>query len=390
MKQAFSASEAGVQDAVGRLIAGTIVDAGQADPSWNSGNVYSSPTADFTNSFTLTHLLSNGAVVYDPGGLPYYVIQSTGYDGPAQGTQKTIRAVVSMRTSNVFNSAMTGCSGITAAGRASVDSYDEAKGSYNAPLVSGGNNVGSDGSLTTCNAGANISLGGDINIAGNVAATGTVTTSGNPTVSGTIKDGAPTSACDPVGVASVVASVEGGGPSPGSMSSISLSGHDTMTLTGPGAYYYSGISMSANTVLTVGGSGDVTIFVGDGGFSMTAQSLFTINANVRLTLYATGPISFTGQDVTNYGPPSHLMVYSSNTGSQAVSLAGGSDFAGGIYAPLGTVSLSGNAVYYGAVRGRSIADSGTNQFHYDEALGRMPVPNSYRGYTMVNWKEVFN
>ncbi len=377
-KQALYAAEAGIQDGVGRLIDGTISDTGaQNDPVWNQGSTYSSSTADFTNSFTVRHLVNNGSVVKDLSGLPYYVIQATGYEGPSKRAQKTIETIISLRQNLLFNAGMTGCNGLSAVGRASIDSYDSSLGSY------GGDNIHGNGSLTTCVAGANISLTQNVVIKGNVTATGEVTMSGSPTVVGDITENGPTSECDPLDVATYVESKRPAG----TPTSLSLSGGNT-TITGPTTLYYNDLKLSGTATFEINGTGPVTMFI-DGDWSMTGQSRFVIGPAVKLTVYITGSANLAGNGILNFGPPTNLAIYSSNTGESAVIMSGNEDFSGAIYAPLGTVALSGNAVFYGAVRGKIVNDSGNAAFHYDEQLGKMPV-GGIQGYTRVNWKEVFN
>ncbi len=381
-KQAFYAAEAGVQDGAARLIAGTVVDASPASTSWNNGTNYSSSPADFTSSFTIQHWVAGGNVVTDSYGSPYYVITSTGYDSAAKKAQKTIQATIGLTRSAPFAAGVVGCDGITVNGRSFVDSYNSSLGTYASQVV--GNHAGSSDYAQTCVTNANISLVGGAAIYGNALATGVVTTTGGAAVYGTIKQNQPVTPCDPLGVAAFVAANK---PS-GTPTAISLSGHGTQTLTAPGTFYYSGIDLKSQSNLTVSGTGNVTMFI-DGNFSTGGQATFTIASGVKVTMYITGTISADGGGIYNQGPPPNLIIYSSYSGSSGVDVGGNYVFSAAVYAPLTDVKIHGTADYQGAMRGLTLTDTGTADFHYDVALRNVPG-GAILGYQQVSWKEVFN
>lgn len=117
-----------------------------------------------------------------------------------------------------------------------------------------------------------------------------------------------------------------------------------------------------------------TYFFSD--ISLTASSQILVTGNVKI--YATGNVSFAGQGITNLaGPAAALEIKMHRYALPAdhppnttkLSLTGGSNFTGTIYAPGVNVDLGGNMHMYGAVVGKKIDVNGTVRFHYDEALG---------------------
>ncbi len=381
--QAFYAAESGVEDGLSRLIAGTIVDGAPGSTSWNVGNTYSSPSADFANSFTVQHWVVGGSLMTNPiTGAPYYSIQSTGYDGTAKRAQKTIQRVVALRQSAPFGAGVVGCNGITVNGRSFIDSYNSSKGTYASQVV--GNHAGSSDYAQTCVTNANISLIGGAAIYGNALATGVVTTTGGAAVYGTINQNQPVSNCDPLGVAALVAANK---PS-GTPTSISLNGNNNQTLTAPGTFYYSGIDLKSQSNLTISGTGNVTMFI-NGNFSLGGGATFTIASTAKVTMYVTGTIAADGGGIYNQGPPPNLIIYSSYSGSSGVDVGGNYVFSGAVYAPLTDVYIHGTADYEGAVRGLTVTDKGTSDFHYDVALQNVPG-GGILGYVPIAWKEIYN
>ncbi len=254
------------------------------------------------------------------------------------------------------------CNGATFTGDAMVDSYYSVNGSYASQVVAG--HAGSDGNVQTCAAGANITLSGNAAVYGNASATGSVTTSGNAKVSGVVSQNQPTSACDPLNVVSLVANnIPSGSPT-----GISLSGNKTKTLAAPGTFYLSGVNLSGNSVLTVSGTGNATMFI-DGNLSISGKASFIVSNGVSLTIYITGNISIDGGGILNQGPPTDLIIYASAEKGSQVTISGNSEFSGALYAPLNNISVTGNSTFMGAVKGMTVTGSGNAGFHYDEDTG---------------------
>jgi hypothetical protein len=82
--------------------------------------------------------------------------------------------------------------------------------------------------------------------------------------------------------------------------------------------------------------------------------------------YVTGTIDATGGSLLNKtGEPGSLSIISSGP---SIKLAGGTAFSGSILAPNAEVALNGNAIYYGALIGRTLKLGGDVTIHVDESL----------------------
>ncbi len=252
------------------------------------------------------------------------------------------------------------CNGITLSGNVMVNSYNSTKGSY-ASQLSGGH-AGSDGNVQTLAADANITLSGNAAVYGNASATGSVVTSGHAEVYGTTSQKQPVSVCDPLNVASVV---EKNRPS-GSPTSITLSGKQTQTLFAPNTFYLKGVSLSGQSMLTVNGTGNATMFI-DGDLSIAGQASFNVSTGIILTIYITGNISMAGGGIVNQGLPTDLIIYASAEKGKQIAISGNADLGGVLYAPFSNISAAGNAAIMGEVWGMTVAGSGNAGFHYDEA-----------------------
>jgi hypothetical protein len=242
-----------------------------------------------------------------------------------------------------------------------VDSYYSTNGSY-ASQVGARGHVWSNGNVQTCTADSNITLSGDAAIYGNAYAAETVITSGHAKVHGITSQNQSISVCDPLNVASLV---ETNKPS-GSPTPITLSGKQTKTLVAPGTFYLTGLSLSGQSKLTVTGTGNATMFI-DGNLSLSGQSSFIITNGTKLTIYITGNISITGGGISNQGSPIDLTIYASASKGTQVAISGNSDLSGALYAPLSNISITGNSVIMGVVRGMTVTGSGNAAFHCDVA-----------------------
>lgn len=139
--------------------------------------------------------------------------------------------------------------------------------------------------------------------------------------------------------------------------------------------------------ISLSGNATRTIVAG----TYTASSL-SISGNARLIidstlgpvhLYVSGAISIAGNGINNVSAvPSDFNLVA--TGNAGVDFSGNANFAGTVYAPNSTLSLSGNGTMYGAFVGAAMRVSGNGAIHYDRLLATITgVPGPLR--LMAQW-----
>jgi hypothetical protein len=124
----------------------------------------------------------------------------------------------------------------------------------------------------------------------------------------------------------------------------------------------------------------------------------SLGAQVEIVLDGPGPVIFqiagvgvatpldmTGGSVTNatYNPTALQFIYG---GTGAVKLAGGSASAALLYAPQATVTIVGNADFYGAVVAGKVTDMGVAAIHYDRSLQNSATTAGNPMMDEFNWK----
>lgn len=442
--EAFYAAEAGIQDAISRLINGTVSDSGSENVTdWNVNNSYSS--TNFNNTFTITHRLvgNPSAVATDPDtGEPYYLITSTGTSGSAQ---KTLKAVVSLTYSSSFEKAIVGCDGIESDSNAETDSYSSA----------GNTTDGLKGSIGTTNNDADINLDSNAEIKGDVYAVGNLELNSNAKIyksaysnknismdsnskigyadrdepytyeakaSGNISlgnnakiygDKVPNastspvseSPCDPLNIDNIFSTTAVpikttnnnndtvGGLDPdyyndGNKTYKIGSGSenpDTIGLAGESKeYYLTKFSMNSHAEVII--QGDVTIYI-DGEFSMDSNTKVILPVGATLTIYVTEEFSLNSNAQMNNlnesaGIPANLMVYSN--GDEEIEIKSNALFRGVVYAPKAEIELDSKNVY-GAMRGKSVRSK--TKFHYDEELKNIAGGKTPNGHTSFYFLE---
>lgn len=126
-----------------------------------------------------------------------------------------------------------------------------------------------------------------------------------------------------------------------------------------------------------------------------------INSGAKLEIYAAGDISITGQgaangtdtngdgdiDASEMNQPVNFQIYGTKTtGVQTIGISGNGVLSGVLYAPQGSVTLSGSVHTFGSVVANDITLNGTSaQFHYDESLGNFGGTNPFR---VTRWDEL--
>lgn len=102
---ALQNAQAGISDAARKLVNGTIADSTYppGTATWTYPSSGTASTTGFNNSYTVSYLLANGAIVLGSNGYPYYQIYSTGYfPATGNGIQRTIRVLVQLNQQKPF------------------------------------------------------------------------------------------------------------------------------------------------------------------------------------------------------------------------------------------------------------------------------------------------
>jgi Tfp pilus assembly protein PilX len=132
-----------------------------------------------------------------------------------------------------------------------------------------------------------------------------------------------------------------------------------------GIYVVNSISLASQVEIVVDGPGPVIFQVAGVG--------------------VTTPIDMTGGSTTNttFNPSALQFIYG---GTGAVKLAGGSSSAALLYAPLATVTVTGNNDFYGAVVAGKVTDMGVAAIHYDRSLQNTATTAGNPMMDEFNWK----
>jgi hypothetical protein len=219
--------------------------------------------------------------------------------------------------------------------------------------------AGSDGDIRSSTGDITLS-GGPTQVNGDAAAAGTVADASK--VTRTVTNGTASVTIPPVNSPCGSSYSNGSGITGGTYLSptgqlVGTAGQ-VITLTN-GTYCLSSITLSGNSTLTV--SGSVTIY-------LTANSDFSGGSIANTTSLA-----------------KNLTIYSSVVSTtDGITLSGGSQAYFTIYAPNAKVTFSGNSSMYGAVVAGSFTASGGGKIHYDQSLS-----NGGWNVDLVAWREVF-
>ncbi len=310
-----------------------------------------------------------------------YTITSLGVS-PA-GARRMVQAEVALNPTTPFPYGVfaqsNACPAITFSGNnATVDSYTTAGGgTYASTHSNTGGDVGSDGGVAVGNG----NIGGIVGVLPPPPGIGTCAT---PVSEGPNGSMVGTVACPTGNAAACYLSqaytfptppapnplppntAYGGSLSivPGIYGNISLSGHDTLTMT-PGTYTINSISMAGQASIVISPAGAVVVNIG----GVVGGSVFSIAGN-GVNSSGTLPSNF----LINYG------------GTGSISVAGNGTSVADIDAPNASLSLQGNGAWYGSVVGSSISIGGNGAFHFDRAAALQPPSTGY--YSMISYREI--
>lgn len=317
------------------------------------------------------------------------VVQGRGVGSHLSGGQRTIVRVVG--NAPIYKWGIYTSGGITMSGNAGTDAYNSNNGTYAQTVDTLNGSVATNGSIS---ASGNVKIKGACTTANTISSgnwcTNTVTQHATPL---------PTMAMFSCPSSFTPASEVSGVSYSASNGTLSGSGNSAVILSGATSYYFSSISLSGNSNLTVT-SGTLTnagsfvtggqytiITVGStnwtaiGAASNTAGLAFTATGvgsgtGVAATgpaqhvdVYVSGSVSLSGNGVTNVSGAATMLGFSSCGSSTASwSMSGNGSGAYTVYAPNSALSISGNGDLYGAFIGKTFSNTGNGKLHFDTAL----------------------
>lgn len=160
-------------------------------------------------------------------------------------------------------------------------------------------------------------------------------------------------------------------------------------------YVLSSINLSGNQTLTLSGNADGTpanieIYV-TGDVTATGNAQVIIAPGVKASLYFAGNVSIAGNGIVNSNnQPGDLLMYGINPtdgSSKSMQIGGNSQLSATVYAPGFDVAINNGGTrgsVYGSFVGKTVKMNGVTDLHYDEALGAGGLVNNYK---IVSWFE---
>jgi hypothetical protein len=126
---------------------------------------------------------------------------------------------------------------------------------------------------------------------------------------------------------------------------LSLSGNATLPLGAVSQYYFSQVTLSGSSSLTLAGAQHVDLYVGN-------------------------KLSLSGGGIANsQGSAALLTIWGCGSSTADWSMTGGTDAYFATFAPNHDIAVTGNGDVYGATVGHDVTGTGNATFHYDESLG---------------------
>jgi len=343
----------------------------------------------------------NDAFTGLPVTLQTWEITGTGSVGGVGAARLQVSATIERQDTPIYKYAAfatdNGCDALKFGGNAHTDSYDSSTyGGVGTPAISAsGGNVGTNGNL---NEFGNSQIAGTLSTprsgvgacsAANVTAlTGNLAgvTGGIVQLSQAIAYPTPP-APNPLPPTTAISFSKNGGCPAGAGAYCSASANGA-TFTPP----------TATTVVTLGNvsaNAQAVLHLSAGIYVVNSLSLAS---QVEIVLDGPGPVIFqiagvgvatpldmTGGSLTNatFNPTQLQFVYG---GTGNVKLAGGSTSAALLYAPQATVTITGNADFYGAVVAGKVTDMGTAAIHYDRRLQNSATTAGNPMMDEFNWR----
>lgn len=283
------------------------------------------------------------------GGEGTYTITATATAG---GRTRAVEVVVRLGPER-FEHALFGLESVTTGGSTVIDSYDSSAGSYLSQVGLDGH-AGDDGDIGS---NGTINIGGGTVHGDAIPGPGESVTGKTESVTGSTSPSSTTTAVpDYVYAPEIKASGAFNAKVP--------------VIVKPGDYRYTKFTANAGGIVTVTGATRLWI---DGDFSISGSAMIVLSPGATLEIHhGSGSFSLGGGGIVNANQaPADLSILSATT--DKLTLAGGAEFHGLVYAPYADVTSTGNSGFYGALVGRTVAFKGGTAVHFDSSLR---VPNS--------------
>ena len=306
--------------------------------------------------------------------------------------------VVATGSSSLFQGGVLSKGGITLNGNVRIDSYNSqdplysTNGQYIASKSKDGGNIATVDSNIT----ATVTVGGSVDVYGKVY-TGpgdTITLNGGATV-GSMAWNTTNSGAQPgwtqsdlnIAIPNAELPTFTGLPLPpnGDVTWKSTTYSNSYLLNSSDYTVNANVSLASSKIILVQGNVKLHLI---GNLSLAGNAQIIIATNSSLKVYASGNLDFSGGGVANSsGYATNLTVYG-QTNCTSIKIAGGTEFAGVIYAPQAAYSQVGGGStdlnFCGSVVANTVTLSGRSQIHYDESLIGTPVGPTYY---VTSWKE---
>jgi hypothetical protein len=166
---------------------------------------------------------------------------------------------------------------------------------------------------------------------------------------------------------------------------------DVPTASGRYVYRVTSVNLTGTDAISIKGPVDIVV---TGGFSISGTATLSVggtdSVDPSINLYCAGAVELGGNGMANQtANPAKATIWgtAASPSTQSINVSGNGSYTGTIYAPNGTVTLSGSGDTSGAVIGGTITVSGSGRFHYDTDLGSVEasLDTSYR---LSSWSEL--
>ncbi len=169
--------------------------------------------------------------------------------------------------------------------------------------------------------------------------------------------------------------VEGSAASRFVLNSVSLSGNQTLTL--------SGAANGSTTYIEIYVTGDV---------DASGNAQIVVAPGVKAKLYFSGNVKIAGNGLVNSNnQPGDLLMYGvtplNSSTPRSIAISGNAQLSAAVYAPSFDVEINNGGTrgsVFGSFVGKSVTMVGVTDLHYDEALGAGGTINNYK---IVSWFE---